>query len=616
MSELKKIPTLHEFFEALYGGDLGGRYLEIRALSPPTQRFCTTIDEAVTAIPEVVSKNVYFGVGLRDEPKGTKEHTVVIPGLWVDLDVKSPEQEQEVIALLGRFEHKPSVVVKSGGGFHGYWLFREPEELTSLEDCARIEQYLRGMAEVLGGDPVVAEIARVLRVPGTYNHKFTPPKPVSILRFAPERRYVLSDFGSYRAEGEVHGTRQGGGGSPIDWESKLRGVPEHWRNTTAVQVAGRYFGRGLLLSEVWMLMQAWNAQNVPPLEERELRTCVESVATMEGRKRVRQEQVVNGAVRSLNELADEYTHYIERLAQRKIVFGLPAIDRACRGLVPGEVAFVLARSKVGKSLFVQNLLRWFAHSRQATLFVSLEQPGQQVFERYVQMEVGVSGRDVEEAWHTEEIRTRWLAQMAPLTEYCWTVDKGSVKIEEIPLLVDKARDRAGQALSCVAVDYLGYLDTAERGHTPYERTSAAARAMKQLAKDLELPFVVLAQVGREVGGEGNLPLTMDCGRDSGVVEEAADVQLGLYQPKMKVEEESPTMTLAVQVLANRKGPRTEEWYTVDRKTLRIDSEPVERENAQGSQKRQNHGHKRNGDNGRVLRDFSESSVGEKNDIPF
>ena len=601
--------TVREFFGALYGEDLEGRWLELRVLPSGRQIFCATVD-VEPILPSVMTQNVYFGVGLRDEQKGTKEHVVAVPGLWVDIDVKNVGKEREVIDLIGRFEHKPSIVVKSGGGFHCYWLFKELEDVEIEGDREVFEAYLGGLADALGGDRAVADVARILRVPGTYNHKTTPPKPVTILRFAPERRYLLSDFDAYRVE-RVHSFGGDDGTAPVDWEAKLRGVPEHWRNTTATQLAGRYFSRGLLLSEVWSLMQAWNARNAPPMQEAELLVCVKSVATMEGRKRVVREHAATDAVRSLVELSEDYTHYIEQLAQRKVLFGLPAVDRACRGLVPGEVAFVLARSKVGKSLFVQNLLRWFAHSAQVTLFVSMEQPGQQVFERYVQMEVGVGGRDVEEAWRDEKTRQQWILQLAILQDYCWTVDKGSVTIEEIPMLVERAISRAGQPLSCVAVDYLGYLDTLAHGHTPYERTSLAARAMKQLAKELSLPFIVLAQVGREHGGEGNLPLTMDSGRDSGVVEEAADIQLGLYQPKMKVEEESPTMTLAVQVLANRKGPRTEEWYTVDRKTLRLDSEPVEREIVSAQRK----GKKREG-NGQVVRDFSESLVGDRERLPF
>lgn len=127
--------------------------------------------------------NYFFGVLPRVEKKGTAEacvsHTSV---LWVDLDGKhfaadSQAGKAMALASLRQAPIDPHIIVDSGNGYHGYWLLSEPME---FEAQARPAMEL--MAERLGADKVY-DRARVMRVPGTYNHKFDRQVPVRILKF-------------------------------------------------------------------------------------------------------------------------------------------------------------------------------------------------------------------------------------------------------------------------------------------------------------------------------------------------------------------------------------------------------------------------------------------------
>jgi hypothetical protein len=105
--------------------------------------------------------DVYFGVAPRAEQASGKAAIDVVQTLWVDLDPDSPGLPIDIMS----FPLTPSIVVSSGRGYHVYWVLTEPI------DVPRAERLNRGLAEHLGTDPRVANADRILRVPGTINHK-------------------------------------------------------------------------------------------------------------------------------------------------------------------------------------------------------------------------------------------------------------------------------------------------------------------------------------------------------------------------------------------------------------------------------------------------------------
>jgi phage/plasmid-associated DNA primase len=91
----------------------------------------------------------------------------------------------------------PSITVRSGNGLHAYWLLTEA--LTSA-DIERIEAALRLLADTVGGDVAVCEIARLMRLPGTHNTKQGAFLPVEIATLDGDRRYELDDIEEWLSE--------------------------------------------------------------------------------------------------------------------------------------------------------------------------------------------------------------------------------------------------------------------------------------------------------------------------------------------------------------------------------------------------------------------------------
>ena len=123
------------------------------------------------------ANNVYFGVGVRDGVGGKAENITQIPCTWVDIDFKDINKRL-AWKNFKQFPFKPSVFVKSGGGIHCYFYLSEPAE---KEDFSRLVDANRRIAQNLGGDLNACDIARVMRLPGTTNHKYNPPKPCEVI---------------------------------------------------------------------------------------------------------------------------------------------------------------------------------------------------------------------------------------------------------------------------------------------------------------------------------------------------------------------------------------------------------------------------------------------------
>jgi hypothetical protein len=232
-------------------------------------------------------QNVFFGVGTR-KGGGSKEHVVEIPALWIDLDLKE-DLSPEDLTRTKEFPWPPSAVINSGGGWHVYWFLKAPGQ---KEDIPRIEGRLKALAAYFGADPSAAEAARILRLPGTYNHKYFPPRPVLLSRFDPWREYNLSDFdflpeakvGVQNFEPLQNPCGRGRETSAFIPEEYLQGVPQGRRHRAALKLAGRYLGRGLGPQETLDFLLGWNQKNAPPLLEEEIKRVVSDLAKAQEKK--------------------------------------------------------------------------------------------------------------------------------------------------------------------------------------------------------------------------------------------------------------------------------------------------------------------------------------------
>ncbi len=181
-------------------------------------KYPDSLSSLISAIPlHNAESNVYMGVCLRRAPwprktgqldskgneiveyRGTEVNTLSSNlAAWFEIDFsgvghKSGKtiSEEQAKKALKELPLKPSIILKSGGGIQGYFISKEP---IMGEDLWRLKAINKALANYLGADPQSVDLARILRVPGTKNVKYTPPRDCTISWWHPENLYTLDDF--------------------------------------------------------------------------------------------------------------------------------------------------------------------------------------------------------------------------------------------------------------------------------------------------------------------------------------------------------------------------------------------------------------------------------------
>jgi hypothetical protein len=215
-----------EFFKLLFGKCSGG-YLSLYTI-PQKDTYQFRVSEYESAAHKALElgeeTNTYFNVCLRKELmpnhlRGSADDVLYVPAFYSDFDIKGlahkqdnlAESEESVIEYLHSMVKPPSVIVNSGYGMHGYWLLNEPFCIKSDEDPEYISSIARGFGKYLSSEAKklgwkidsVYDLARVLRVPGTYNHKNGGKKICRVIENM-DKRYSVNDFLEYRDTIPVH----------------------------------------------------------------------------------------------------------------------------------------------------------------------------------------------------------------------------------------------------------------------------------------------------------------------------------------------------------------------------------------------------------------------------
>lgn len=210
-----------------------------------------------------------------------------------------------------------------------------------------------------------------------------------------------------------------------------------------------------------------------------------------------------------------------------IPFGFPGIDEALqKGMLPGQVAVVLAKTGAGKTAYILSAFERIAKVKPDSkfMFFSLEQ---------------TAGEWADRAWKVHRFYKRIpdADEARDRTREFWRprlriVEKNRVTEEEFRQALDMYGDEMGALPDIVAVDYLGYFSRSFRGDA-YERTTAAIMKIKEIAKEYRIRIVTPHQVSR--GAKAGQRFTMDDARDSGAVEETADFLITYWRTDMQTD---------------------------------------------------------------------------------
>ncbi|MCA3121337.1 MAG: replicative DNA helicase [Rhodocyclaceae bacterium] len=248
-------------------------------------------------------------------------------------------------------------------------------------------------------------------------------------------------------------------------------------------------------------------------------------------------------------MVDAARHVIALRAEGQIhglLTYLPSIDSLVHGFKKGDLIVVAGRPSMGKSaLSVQFIEQWCRKGVPAML-MSLEMSAQQVIDRMCAHEANLSLEDVLQA-RSRRIHTA----LESISEWPLVLDEqGGLSAFQVAAKARQAKTQKG--IEVLIIDYLQLM--AGKGDNRNAEIEQTTRALKALAKELQIPVVVLSQLSRKCEERPNhRPMLSDL-RDSGSIEQDADVVLAVYREEAYRTEPGEWRGLAeVLVLKNRQG---------------------------------------------------------------
>jgi len=235
--------------------------------------------------------------------------------------------------------------------------------------------------------------------------------------------------------------------------------------------------------------------------------------------------------------------------------GLPDLDRSTLGLNKGDLILIASRPGMGKTSIALNIALHAAKSSGKTVAVfSLEMSREQLAMRLLSSEAFIDGKNLQRGRIKPEEWRRLADAAASISSSDLLIsDDASLTVTDM-----NAQCRRVQNLGLVVVDYIQLMQSASgargyQGENRVQIVSEISRMMKIMAKELNVPLICLSQLSRANESRQNKrPLLSDL-RESGAIEQDADVVMGLYRDDYyNAESEQPNIAELI-ILKNRRG---------------------------------------------------------------
>ena len=253
--------------------------------------------------------------------------------------------------------------------------------------------------------------------------------------------------------------------------------------------------------------------------------------------------------------------------------GFARLDQLTAGFQPKELTILGARPAIGKTAVAGNVAMHVAMSGRTVAFFSLEMPSKALIDRVCCARGGVDLQAHRHGRLSDAQKQHYLRALGEVVEAPLYIDdqpgQTAASIE-----AKAARLQASAGLDLVIVDYLGLMAAERRGMENREQAVAAiSRAMKGLAKRLNVPVILLSQLNRELYKRiDKRPILSDL-RESGAIEQDADLVLFLHREEY-YNREDPSLTGKGELIIAkaRNGPLGTVHLHYDARTCRFTSE--------------------------------------------
>ncbi len=291
--------------------------------------------------------------------------------------------------------------------------------------------------------------------------------------------------------------------------------------------------RNLIHSANKILVEAYQAEQEPDLLLDEAERAIFAIA----------EDRIRAGFVPLRDLVQSSFTTIEKLQQTKgAVTGVPSgfadLDEMTTGFQPGDLVVVAARPSMGKTSLVLNMAQHVGTSTDMTVgFFSLEMSKEQLFMRMLTSEARIDAHRFRTGMLTEKDYGKLSHALGTLAEARVFIDD-SASIGVLEMRAKARRLKAEHGLHLLVIDYLQLMQGRGRFESRQQEVSAISRSLKGLAKELGVPIIALSQLSRAPEGRTDHRPQLSDLRESGAIEQDADLVMFIYRPEVYEKDET------------------------------------------------------------------------------
>lgn len=253
---------------------------------------------------------------------------------------------------------------------------------------------------------------------------------------------------------------------------------------------------------------------------------------------------------------DAYYRMGEIMKLKGKLTGIPTpftdLNKLTSGLQPSDLIIVAARPSMGKTAFALNLAQHAAVKAGKTVVIfSLEMSREQLAMRMLSSEANLDMQKVKTGQTDDADIIRASEALDPLTHAnIYIDDTAGVSVPEVRSKCRRLKSRVG--LDLIVIDYLQLMQTSGKSDNRVQEISEMTRALKIMARELNVPIILLSQLSRaSEKRESKRPVMSDL-RESGAIEQDADIIILLHRPA--VFDDTCDNTAEIIVAKHRNGP--------------------------------------------------------------
>lgn len=274
--------------------------------------------------------------------------------------------------------------------------------------------------------------------------------------------------------------------------------------------------------------------------------------------------------------------YEERYNSKSVLTGVPSglsvLDDLTAGFQKTDLILLAGRASHGKTALALNVIRNIAKNGGKAGIFTLEMSKEQDFDRLIAIESELNSTKFRTGrFQGQDDWLRVTDAMSRMADWKILFEELSF---DLPKIIRKSRKMKKDGVDIIFYDYLSLIE-GDKSQKRHEEVAGTARALKRLAKELRIPLVLLVQLNRDFRGRSNKEPILSDLRESGELEQAADVVMFIYRKELDTKDGKDENKADLVVAKQRNGPLGRVWLQFNKYTTRFGqlelTEPEQRE---------------------------------------